>query len=1256
MSASLFSKSGASAPSGRLRALRRYGILNTPDEAAFDRITDLAAHLFDVPLAAINFVDDRCQWSKSTVGFRQKTVELEASFCARVLASDDVMVVEDAAADERFARNPLVTGEPGIRFYAGAPLVTPDGYRIGALCIADNSPRAASAIGADDRETLRVLADVVVDALEQRRETRRRRRGEQFARLQARILDQVARGAALAEVLANLIVAVEDMRPAMIGSIQLYDRRNRCIRHGAAPHLPDAYNEAIDGAAVGPRAGSCGTAIHHGKTVVVEDIASDPRWVDYRALALKHDLRACWSTPIRDASGAILGTFAMYYRTPARPSRADRALIDRARSLAQIAMCRHRDLEALSEVRAVAERSQDLLRRTQLIARVGGWEYDPAQDAVWGTEALCAILDLSEGITPTLQATLTLFAPEARPAVRAAITRCLDEGTPFDLEVPLAAQADVQRAVVRLRGTVRRGGDGQDRITGTLQDVTPQKRIQQQLRMLSEALEQANEAVLITEAAPLDEAGPRIEYVNAAFEAMTGYSREEVVGKTPRILQGPDTERAVLQDLRQALEAGEAWHGETVNYRKDGSPYVLQWNVAPVRDETGRIAHWVATQRDVTDQRELEAALREREERFRLLFRDNPLPMWVYDRETLRFLAVNGAAIDRYGYSEDEFLTMRITDIRPAEEVPKLMRDLSRRRDELERSGLWKHQLRDGRVIDVEVVSHCIAYQGREAALVVARDVTARKEMEEQLRAQEQMYRELVQTTSAILWRGDPETFAFTYVSPQAKSLLGYASEAWMEDPDFWIDHVHPEDRAWVLSYCKRATEEQRRHSFDYRMVAADGRTVWLRDIVNVIVEDGKPVELVGVMIDITELKAIEAELHAKEEKVEALYRAMRDLTRAPTPQAVAEEIERVVTDTLRYPIVTVRLAEDGRHVEVAQSEEARRCEAHAPSEAIDGDDLIARLHRSDEVAVYDDVREAAPALGGSMRSVAYVPMGSYGSLWVGHPEVGAIDAFDVQLLEILTRNAASVLERIEREDVLRTARDEAETMNRLKSVLLANMSHEIRTPLTSILGFADLLEDVLEGEERQLLRMIQRSGRRLEETLTSVLDLAALESGSRELDIRPIDVWEAVEEAVQLARPGAREKDLPLRTETPSRCVQVWADPDALTRIVTHLVSNAVKFTDEGHVLVRVVPRDAYVRIEVEDTGIGIAEEFMPHLFDEFKQESEGFKRDYEGTGLGLAITKRLVELMEGHIAVESEKGKGATFTVDLPRCEKGV
>lgn len=236
-------------------------------------------------------------------------------------------------------------------------------------------------------------------------------------------------------------------------------------------------------------------------------------------------------------------------------------------------------------------------------------------------------------------------------------------------------------------------------------------------------------------------------------------------------------------------------------------------------------------------------------------------------------------------------------------------------------------------------------------------------------------------------------------------------------------------------------------------------------------------------------------------------------------------------------------------------------------------------------------------------------------------------------------------------EQELIAAKEEAEKMNSIKSAFLANMSHELRTPLTSIIGFADVLKREADDQHGKLAHLIERSGTRLMDTLNSVLDFSMLESGSFQPHFQSLDLVAEISEKVELLRPLAAEKEIDVHADLPAAPLYANLDPSYLDRILNNLISNAIKFTDDGEVRIELEDESERLFIRVHDTGIGIAEEFLPHLFDEFKQESAGFRRTYEGTGLGLAITKRLVELMQGTITVESKKGEGSTFTVSFPQ-----
>ena len=164
---------------------------------------------------------------------------------------------------------------------------------------------------------------------------------------QSLVLELIARGESLHQVLDTLLRVIQLQSSGMLASILLLDPDGIHVRHGAAPDLPEDYVRAVDGLAIGPQAGSCGTAAYTRKAVVVGDIATDPLWNDYRAIALKHDLRACWSTPIFDSDRRVLGTFAMYFRAPGLPNESHLRLIEISTHIAAIAITKHRAEEEI---------------------------------------------------------------------------------------------------------------------------------------------------------------------------------------------------------------------------------------------------------------------------------------------------------------------------------------------------------------------------------------------------------------------------------------------------------------------------------------------------------------------------------------------------------------------------------------------------------------------------------------------------------------------------------------------------------------------------------------------------------------------------------------------------------------------------------------------------------------------------------------------------------------------------------------------
>ena len=306
---------------------------------------------------------------------------------------------------------------------------------------------------------------------------------------QNRVLELIATGAPLPKVLDSLLAVIQAQCPGLLCSILLVDPDGIHVRHGGARGLPEEFIRGIDGEPIGPRAGSCGTAVFRREPVIVEDIATDPLWDTYQELALRHDLRACWSTPVFDAQRQVLGTFAMYFRTPGRPDARHLHLIGISTHVAAIAITRHQRGEALRAAAEEIERREAQLVEAQRIARLGSYEWDLQTNTVRRSEELYRIFGLlPHEFEPTYEGYLARVHPDDRSTTKGIIDQAFGGGQPFDFEERIV-WPDGSIRMLHSRGQFSFDENHRpSKLVGICQDITERKQVEQQLRAANVAL------------------------------------------------------------------------------------------------------------------------------------------------------------------------------------------------------------------------------------------------------------------------------------------------------------------------------------------------------------------------------------------------------------------------------------------------------------------------------------------------------------------------------------------------------------------------------------------------------------------------------------------------------------------------------------------------------------------------------------------------------------------------------------------------
>jgi PAS domain S-box-containing protein len=802
------------------------------------------------------------------------------------------------------------------------------------------------------------------------------------------------------------------------------------------------------------------------------------------------------------------------------------------------------------------------------------------------------------------------------------------------------------------------------------------------LRLLPTVIEQCSEAMLIT-TAQLDLPGPQIVYVNPAFTRMTGYTFEEVVGKPLSILQGPKTDRSVLSQLRTDCAEGKFSHGDVINYRKDGSEFNVEWSTAPLRDERGEVTHFVATLRDVTDR--IDERLFKSEKEFRSLFELSAVGMARVSPEG-RYLRVNRKLCNMLGYSEEELLQLTLHQVtHPDDRVFSAAQLSASYTGEPEEYAIEKRYIRkDGSIMWVLINWRVVRDAGGKPLRSVAnvQDITARKLAEEAMRKSQEALQESQERLQLAMEAGEIGTFdwnartdevVFTEASKATFGLPKQASRGVRSD---WSTQVHPEDLLVVEASFREAVGN-RLHNWDieYRMKEKADGCRWIHSRCHIFYDpQGEPLRVVGVNMDITERKKAEAEreeLLARERaaRAEAEHAAesVRRLQRVTDSALGSFAIEDLLTEMLgpvRDLLETdsaaiLLLAEDEKTlvVRAAVGLDEEVMGFHVPiGEGIGG--TIAARHAPLAVEDLSTWNTLNAALRRSVHSLIGAPLIAKGRL-IGVIEAATIHLrrfteSDLRLLQLAADRIALAIEQIRLYEVEQQARRQAEESNRMKDEFLALVSHELRSPLNAMVGYARLLRfGPLDSQKiKTSIEVIERGAKTQTQIIDDLLDTARIISGKLRIDVGPVDLIAVIENAVQTIYPAADAKNITIKTDLDPKAEQISGDADRLQQVVWNLLSNAVKFTPPGGLveahLERVGP---HVCITVSDTGKGISPDFLPYIFDRFRQADASSSRRYGGLGLGLSLVKYLVELHGGTIEGSSNgEGTGATFKILLP------